>query len=85
MCSTSLPWSQVVHATLLGLALLLLGLIAIVLNRIARRASGLGAGCSIVWMLKTTALCLLGMDVFVVLVVAIVHAGAATACLGGLV
>jgi hypothetical protein len=85
MCPTSLLWSQVGHAALLGLALLLLGLIALALDLAAHRAGQLGAGRPTVWLLKGAAWCLLGLDVFVILVVAVAHAEAATACLSSVV
>ena len=84
MCPSSLLWSQVGHAASLGLALLLLGLVALALDLAAHRASKLGAGRLTVWVLKAAALCLLGLDVWVILVLAVAHAGTATACLAGL-
>ncbi len=85
MCPTSLLWSQVGHAALLGLALLLLGLMAVVIDLAAHRAARLGAGLATVGLLKLAALCLLVLDLAVLLAVAVSYAEGATACLSGLV
>lgn len=81
MCPSSPLWSQVGHAAALGVAFVVLGLIAVGLDLVAHRAGQIGADRQTVLLLKLTARCLLGLDMIVILSVALVHVFTLASCL----
>lgn len=81
VCSSTILFSQVSHALQLGLAFLIVALIATGLDLAADSAGRWGASRATSWVLRVGALCLAALDVAVLVVVALAFAASVASCL----
>lgn len=81
MCSSTIVLLQVSHVLKLGLAFLIVALIATGLDLAVDSAGRWGASRATSWVLRVGAFCLAALDVAVLVVVALAFAASVASCL----